>query len=108
MLESFTPEPFHAIIDQALTEIFGCVNIRRSPSPHDENTIMEDELMLPENRPLDYRISTIDEDEFECDRCHSTSYRLITYSSKPQAQCLDCGWTCPTVDAAIASVGGVA
>lgn len=58
--------------------------------------------MLPENRPLDYRISTTDEDEFECDRCGNTDYRLVNYETQGEiqtyAKCLECGWQCPTVD----------
>jgi predicted RNA-binding Zn-ribbon protein involved in translation (DUF1610 family) len=56
--------------------------------------------MLPENRPLDYRISTTAtedfEDEFECDRCGNTDYRLINYETQGEiqtyAKCLECGW----------------
>jgi transcription elongation factor Elf1 len=50
--------------------------------------------MLPENRPLDYRISTTatEDNEFECDRCNTTECRSVIRQNKLVAQCAECGW----------------
>lgn len=88
-----------------LLELEGSVTCPLTPDPQ---VPMEADFMLPEFRQTDHSISTDQdfEDEFECDRCHSFDYRLTLgvpeHGIPPHVECLECGWTCPTVDAAIA------
>jgi predicted RNA-binding Zn-ribbon protein involved in translation (DUF1610 family) len=108
MLKTFTPSPFQGIMEQSLTELEDACNEPLAPDPR----TMEADFMLPENAALDYRISTTTtedfEDEFECDRCDSAFYRLITRFGVSYARCTECGWVAPNVLVdAIASVGGV-
>jgi hypothetical protein len=108
MLKTFTTSPFQGIIEQSLTELERADDYSLAPDPR----TMEADFMLPENRLLDYRISTTTtedfEDEFECDRCDSAFYRLITRFGVSYARCTECGWVCPNVLVdVIASVGGV-
>jgi hypothetical protein len=85
-----------------LTGLEDACNEPLAPDPQDERTIMKDDFMLPENRPLDYRISTTAEDEFECDECCSTRYQLRdgipSLGIQPYILCLDCGWQRLTTD----------
>jgi hypothetical protein len=52
------------------------------------------------NLPLG-QLNAPTEDEFECDRCGNTQYALYlgipTLDVTPYAQCVECGWMCPTV-----------
>jgi len=99
-------------MEPILSELEGSVTFPLAPDPQ---VPMEADFMLPENERPDYRISTTanneDQDEFECDRCGNTDYRLINYETQGEiqtyAKCLECGWRCPSTTA-IASVGGAA
>jgi predicted RNA-binding Zn-ribbon protein involved in translation (DUF1610 family) len=109
MTETFTPRPFQSIIEQSLRDLEEATNYPLVPDPL--NNTQEANIMLPDNRPHDQRnFTTATEDEFECDRCGNTDYRLINYETQGEirtyAKCLECGWRCPSTTA-IASVGGV-
>jgi hypothetical protein len=88
----------------------GSVTYPLVPNPQDDEPIKEADFMLPENRPQDQsNFTTPTEDEFECDRCDSAFYRLITRNGISYARCTECGWVSPNVLVdAIASIGGAA
>jgi hypothetical protein len=84
-----------AIMTGNISELEDACNEPLAPDPHTP----EADFMLPENRPIDHRISTTaTEDEFECDRCNSAFYRLITRFGVSYARCTECGnrvgWEC--------------
>lgn len=90
MSEIFTPRPIQSIIDPILSELEVSVTWPLVPNPL--NTTQEADFMLPENRSIDHPISDIDQEEFECDRCDSAFYRLITCQGISYACCTECGW----------------
>ena len=106
MTKTFTTSPFQSIMEPILSELEVSVTCPLVPDPL--NNTEEANIMLPDNRPHDHSISTTTEDEFECDRCDSAFYRLITRFGVSYARCTECGWVAPNVLVdAIASVGGV-
>jgi hypothetical protein len=99
MSQSFTPSPFQSIMEPEKLTPPGIATLLTADS-QDVTTIKEPCFMLPENRPLDYRISTpTTEDEFECDECCSTRYQLRdgipSLGIQPYVLCLECGWQRP-------------
>jgi hypothetical protein len=93
MLRTFTPSSIQGIIKPENLTPSGNLTALKADS-QDEPTIKEPCFMLPENRPIGYRISTTatEENEFECDRCNTTECRPTIRQGKIASQCVECGW----------------